>query len=135
MTTIVKHRKTGNEYILLGVNKAGGKINLPSRFLNDLFTQEESENSTSVTVCDARGNIFLAYIEDLIVIEIDGKKPSEILPELVNPNIDRDFEEEDFDDDDFNSGGQQTSPTTPTVDTGSEFKSNDDEFEEEEEWI
>ena len=135
MTTIVRHRKTGNEYILLGINQAGGKINLPSRFLNDLFTQEESENSTSVTICDARGNIFIAYIEDLIVTEIDGKKPSEILPEIVNPKIDRDFEDEDKEQQ-FDSSDRQKSSTSATVDTGSEFKSNDDEFDDDdEEWI
>ncbi len=135
MTTIVKHTKTGNEYILLGINKAGGEINLPSRFLNDLFTQEESENSTSVTVCDARGNIFIAYIDDLIVTEIDGKKPSEILPEIVTSAVDNDFEEED-DDDDFDSGDRQTSPATAKVDTGSEFQSDDDEFDDDDEdWI
>ncbi len=136
MTTIVRHRKTGNEYILLGINKAGGKINLPSRFLNDLFTQEESENSTSVTICDARGNIFIAYIEDLIVTEIDGKKPSEILPEIVNPDIDRDFEEDEDNEREFDSGGRQKPSTSTTVDTGSEFKSDDAEFDDDdEEWI
>ena len=37
--------------------------------------------SCSVTVCDVQGNIFLAYIDDLVVTEIDGKKLTEILPE------------------------------------------------------
>ena len=136
MTIIVKHKKTENEYILLGINKAGGKINLPSRFLNDLFSQEESENSTSVTVCDARGNIFIAYIDDLIVTEIDGKKPSEILPEIFTPNVDRDFEEEE-DDKRFASGDRQTSSATTTENTGSEFQSDNDEFDDDndEDWI
>lgn len=130
MTTIVKHRKTGNEYILLGINQGGGKINLPSRFLNDLFTPEESANSTSVTVCDARGNIFIAYIDDLIVVEIDGQKPAEILPEIVTPTVDDDFEDEE---EDFNSGNRPTAPTTSTVNTNSELPDNDDD--EDEDWI
>ena len=129
MTTIVKHRKTGNEYILLGINQGGGKINLPSRFLNDLFTPEESANSTSVTVCDARGNIFIAYIDDLIVVEIDGQKPGEILPEIVTPTVEDDFEDEE---EDFDSGDRPTAPTTSTVNTNSELPDNEDEDED---WI
>jgi hypothetical protein len=49
MTIIVKHKRTGNKYILLGINGGGdlafGKARSdrnspPSRFLNDLFTKE-----------------------------------------------------------------------------------------------
>ncbi|MEY2856625.1 MAG: hypothetical protein RLZZ74_935 [Cyanobacteriota bacterium] len=80
MTTIVKHRRTGNEYILLGINGEANKAN-PSRFISELFNQEKSEVSCSATVCDVQGNIFLAYIDDLLVVEIDGLRPAEILPE------------------------------------------------------
>lgn len=82
MTTIVRHKRTGNQYILLGVNGEGSKVN-PSRFLNDLFTQDKSEVSYSATVCDVQGNIFIVYVDDLIVLEIDGKKPIDILPETI----------------------------------------------------
>lgn len=85
MTTIVKHRKTGNEYILLGINGEGDKVN-PSRFISELFSPEKSDVSCSATVCDFQGNIFLAYIDDLLVTEIDGKKPADILPK---PNFDQ----------------------------------------------
>jgi hypothetical protein len=79
MTTIVKHRRTGNKYILLGINGEANKVN-PSRFISELFNQEKAEVSCSATVCDVQGNIFLAYIDDLIVVEIDGVKPAEVLP-------------------------------------------------------
>jgi hypothetical protein len=79
MTTIVKHRRTGNKYILLGINGEANRAN-PSRFISELFNQEKSEVSCSATICDVQGNIFLAYIDDLIVMEIDGIKPAEILP-------------------------------------------------------
>jgi hypothetical protein len=82
MTIIVKHRRTGNEYILLGINGETNKAN-PSRFISELFNQEKSEVSCSATVCDVQGNIFLAYIDDLVVTEIDGVKPAEILPEAT----------------------------------------------------
>ena len=84
MTTIVKHKRTGHEYILLGINGEGDKVN-PSRFISELFSQEKSDVSCSATVCDFQGNIFLAFIDDLIVTEIDGKKPADILPK---PNLD-----------------------------------------------
>ena len=109
MITIVKHRRTGNEYILLGINGELDKAN-PSRFISEFFTQEKSEVSCSVTVCDVNGNIFLAYIDDLIVTEIDGKKLTEILPEAsyesVKNNIyseeTKEFEiDEVLDDEDF----------------------------------
>lgn len=82
MTTIVRHRKTGNQYILLGINGEENNTN-SSRFINELFnsSQQKAEVSCSATVCDARGNLFLAYIDDLVVVEIDGEKPSDILPE------------------------------------------------------
>jgi hypothetical protein len=88
MTTIVKHRRTGNEYILLGINGEANKAN-PSRFISELFNQEKSEVSCSATVCDVQGNIFLAYIDDLLVVEIDGLRPGEILPEA---NYEADYE-------------------------------------------
>lgn len=109
MTTIVKHRRTGNEYILLGINGEANKAN-PSRFISELFNQEKSEVSCSATVCDVQGNMFLAYIDDLIVMEIDGIKPAEILPaatyeasaEPVNDDLrssSSEFVEDDFEDD------------------------------------
>jgi hypothetical protein len=79
MTIIVKHRRTRNEYILLGI-KVESKVN-PSRMISEFFAGDKSQESCSATVCDAEGNMFLAYIDDLMVIEIDGKKPADILPE------------------------------------------------------
>lgn len=98
MTTIVRHRRTGNEYILLGITGETDKAN-PSRFISELFSQDKSEVSSSATVCDVQGNIFLAYIDDLVVTEIDGKKPADLLPE---PAYDEPADEpSDFEDEEF----------------------------------
>lgn len=91
MVTIVKHRRTGNEYIMLGIN--GGDRSLPSRFLDNLFVKEESETSCLLTVCDRQGNIFLCHADELIVVEIDGQKPREILPEPVVTTVADEFGE------------------------------------------
>ena len=133
MAIIVKHRRTGNEYIWLGINGGGEQTSLPSRFLNDLFPREKPKNSSLVTICDARGNIFSSYLEDLVVVEIDGKKPGEILPEPVIPSMHDEFEDDD------NESWQQGNgePVSPQEDFSGENRSSDraDEFNEEEDWI
>lgn len=93
MTTIVRHRRTGNQYILLDITGELGKAN-PSKFISELFDRAKPEAS-SAAVCDARGNIFLAYIDDLIVVDIDGKTPAELLPEPASDPV---AEEEGFED-------------------------------------
>lgn len=138
MTIIVKHRRTGNEYIVLGINGEVDRVN-PSRFISELFTQEKSEVSCSVTVCDVRGNIFLAYIDDLVVTEIDGVKPAEILPE---PNFEsvnyqtRTQPEEDFAD---NSADTETSERpgkeTPISSIPDRDDTAKDDFAEDDDWI
>ena len=134
MATIVKHRKTGNEYILLSINNGEGEqSSLPARFLNDLFPREQTKNGSIVTICDARGNIFSSYLDDLIVVEIDGQKPGEILPEPINPSLDDEFE------DDSDEGWQQgsaekvASPENPPTQNPSIERT--DGFNEDEDWI
>ena len=111
----------------------GEQTSLPSRFLNDLFPREKPKHGSLVTICDARGNIFSCYLEDLVVIEIDGKKPEDILPEPVIPSINEDFEDND------NEGWQQGNgePVSPPEDSAREDRSSQqtDEFNNEEDWI
>ena len=128
MTTIVKHRKTGNQYILIGLNGEGRKEASPSRFLSDLFTQEESEIACSVTICDVQGNMFLAYIDDLIVMEINGKKPSEILPEKAVVSTPSQVQSNDLDEDNEISSSYRKNP-------GNRDNFDDFEDDEEEDWI
>lgn len=142
MNTIVKHKRTGNKYILLGINGELDRTN-PSRFISELFAQEKSEVSCSATVCDIQGNIFLAYIDDLIVTEIDGKKPADILPEPITESVNRDaytqpiddFEDE-LEDEDLDNN-QDISLETSTSSVHSQESSNQDDFEgeDDEDWI
>ena len=146
MTTIVKHRRTGNQYILLGINGELDKAN-PSRFISELFNQEKSEVSGSVTVCDVRGNIFLAYIDDLVVTEIDGKKLTEILPEAsyesVQNNIysepTQEFEiDEDLEDDeDFANDQDLDTSNEPKVSSvyGQGSPAQSDVSDDDSDWI
>jgi hypothetical protein len=148
MTTIVKHKRTGNEYILLGINGEGQKAT-PSRFLSEMFTQEKSETSCLATLCDIKGNIFLAYIDELIVTDIDGKKPTEILPEPVISSVpnnyyqqkeagfDDELEAERFDDDEEkpSTKPEQTFPTYSKSKSSDNETGSDPDFEDDEEWI
>ena len=135
MAIIVKHRRTGNEYIWLAIDGGGEQTSLPSRFLSDLFPREKHKHSFLVTICDARGNIFSSYLEDLVVVEIDGKKPGEILPEPVIPSMPDEFEGDD------NEGWQQGKgdPGSPPEDLAGGDRASDrpDEFDdnEDEDWI
>ena len=143
MATIVRHRRTGNEYILLSINGEANKTN-PSRFINELFNPEKTETSSSATVCDSQGNLFLAYIDDLVVTEIDGQKPADLLPEAplsepdpdrdYIPEPDRDFDDEELADEDFeNSPSNGESLEIPASDSDNQNKSDFDE--DDEDWI
>ena len=152
MTTIVKHKRTGNEYILLGINGEENKVN-PSRFISELFTSEKSEVSYSATVCDVRGNLFLAYIDDLIVTEIDGHKPADILPVPVSSSVaetvdnesysqqDSEFDDEELEDEDavFNDETFSQGDRPPVVDLQSPKDEPDsadrDDFDDDNDWV
>lgn len=114
MTIIIKHLDTGNEYILLSAGWGTAKSSLPSRVLNDLFTSDHPDKTMMIAACDVQGRIVWLKSNDVIVTEIDGKKPFEILPEIIpasfqplldSPDIDSDIEgeeknlNEDFDED------------------------------------
>ena len=150
MTTIVRHKRTGNEYILLGINGEQNKTN-PSRFINELFnsSQPKSEVSCSATVCDVQGNLFLAYINDLIVIEIDGIKPADVLPEPEYRSTpsdsyrqpvnfdDEELEDEDFDDFEDEEPEQNRVIITPQPQSSpSQGEPNKSDFDDEDkDWI
>jgi hypothetical protein len=136
MTIIVKHKRTGNEYILLGINGGENKTSLPSRFLNDIFTKEEPESYSTATLCDAKGNIFFSQINELIITEIEGKKPSELLPKVAVSSMVERFEDEFNDEfeDEFEPEERDDSPliTPPPSEAKRENSKVDDD---EEDWI
>lgn len=143
MTIIVEHRRTKKQYILLSINGEAAQAN-PSRLISEFFNQEKSEVSCSVTVCDVQGNIFLADIDDLTVVEIDGRKPAEILPEPTYESVNNDVyqpqtteyeEDEEFEDD------NEESDQDPAVNPQKSFMSGlgtpmkDDVDDDDDDWI
>ena len=147
MTTIVKHRRTGNEYILLGI--AGeGRAN-PSRFISELFDRDKPEVSSSATVCDFQGNIFMAGIDDLVVTEIDGKKPADLLPEptfdttseaydATNESVyaePDEFDDEEFDDEELNDEDEDTMSSGSESFIYGQSSTAQSQVEDDEDWI
>ncbi|WP_013321595.1 hypothetical protein [Gloeothece verrucosa] len=115
MTVIIKHLDSGNEYILLNAGLGASKSSLPSRVLNDLFTSDNSDKVMMLVACDVKGRIVWLRSNEIIVTEIDGKKPSEILPEIIStpvqplldsPYIEGEEQEQDFNED-FNEDSDE----------------------------
>jgi hypothetical protein len=85
MAIIVQHLPTGNEYIFLGVSGGESKNILPTKMLGDFFASDDADKSRSVTVCDDQGRIIWFPLTEIIVVEVDGQKPEELLPEIIAP--------------------------------------------------
>jgi hypothetical protein len=130
MTILVKHRQTGNEYILLNISTFGTKNSMPVRLLEDFFPKNEAENANLATICDVKGNIFVVGIANLIVTEIDGRKPAEILPEIVVPSFSQEIETEE----DLETQPEERSFSRKDDSTDNTL-SSDKEFEDDEDWI
>ena len=79
MAVIVKHTQTGHNYILLGTGFGAYKATRPSLFFGNLAPTEESGQTTMVAVSNDQGQIGWIHSEELQVVEIDGKKPNELL--------------------------------------------------------
>lgn len=116
MAIILQHLTDGNEYIFLGIGLEGLKTSIPSRMLGELFSKDVPEKSTLIAACDSFGKIVWLNMNDVIIVEVDGEKPAEILPETIitTPSL----------------------PIPEEANTNLEKKSNLDEFpEDDEEWI
>ena len=78
MATIVNHRPTGVNYILLGTGY-GAYESVHPKYCGDLFPSAEMGAFSLVAVSDAHGRIFWLNSGELLVLSVDGKRPSELL--------------------------------------------------------
>ena len=87
MTIIVKHLKTGNEYLLIGTGFSSSQsLNLPFLRGNPVIEKDSIVNQM-VALCDQNGKIFWVFSAEVIVTEIDGKNPSELLEGKITSTI------------------------------------------------
>jgi hypothetical protein len=78
MATIVEHQESGKRYILMGTGFSIYKSSRSSPPWN-LTAIEEEDHYHLVAVCDRKGKIKWFYSEDLVVVEVDGGKPSDLV--------------------------------------------------------
>lgn len=81
MATIVKH-KTGGHYIVIGFGYGMFQASRPGVFFGDLAPNEKSGENSLLAVSDDKGRIGVVRPQDCTVIEVDGKRPDQILHEL-----------------------------------------------------
>ena len=81
MATIVRYKRDGKKYILLGTGFGAYKATRPGVFFGNLLPNEEQGQITMVAVCDIDGNIRWTHSDELTVVEVDGDSPSALLSE------------------------------------------------------
>ena len=135
MAIIVEQLSTGNEYVLMGVGLGVDPGNLSARFLNNFLPNK-------VAVCDRKGKIFWLPSSEVIVVEIEGQKPSELLPKpekvTPDPTSNPNFESSDFESSDFESsdlGTQEFETTKFEATHKSSEVTSPDEFDDDGEWL
>ncbi len=79
MAVVVRHRQSGDEFILLGAGFGAYKAMRPSFFLGNIAPREEGGELPVALVCDSGGEVRWVRSENLEVLSVDGMKPSEIL--------------------------------------------------------
>lgn len=80
MAIIVKHKKTGEEYVLLGTGYGAFKASRPGLIGGSLFPEEEEGTYHMLAVSDFTGNIHWFEDEAFQVTEVDGIKLKELKP-------------------------------------------------------
>ena len=79
MAVIVKHIESGEKYILLGTGFGAYKATRPSLFFGNWSPTEETGQVTMVAVSNVQGQIGWVHSDELEVVAVDGKSPSELL--------------------------------------------------------
>jgi len=77
MATIVREKKTGDHYILLGAGFGVFKSEKPNAFFGNWMPEKSEGQFPMVCLCGVDGKIGWALSEDVVVISIDGQTPTE----------------------------------------------------------
>ena len=78
MATIVFHQQTGKRFLLVGTGYGAFKSSRPSFFGGSLFPHEEEGQIPLAAICGSDGRIEWVYTNELVVVEIDGRRVQEI---------------------------------------------------------
>lgn len=80
MATLVKHKKSGKIYVLIGTGYGAYKALLPSVIGGSMFPHEESAEIPLAALSDRYGNITWILTDELQVIEVDGQAIGDYFP-------------------------------------------------------
>ena len=78
MAVIVLHRETGLRFVLIGTGYGMYKSSMPG-VVGHLTPIEDRGEKGLVAVCDSKGTIHWCDSQDLRVVSVDGKTPTELL--------------------------------------------------------
>ena len=78
MATIVKH-KDGGHYIVVGFGYGLFRSSKPDFFFGSASSDDRQGDAAYLAVADYKGGIGMMRLEDCMVIEVDGKKPGDII--------------------------------------------------------
>lgn len=83
MAIVVMHVKSKRKYVLLGTGFGAYKSTRPSVLGGSLFPFEDMGEIPVAAVSDSKGKIHWFLTEELQVMEIEGQKPANLIPEEI----------------------------------------------------
>ena len=87
MATIVKNKKTGEKFILLGSGFGAYQYQSPNLFFGDMFADTEEGQFAMICVCNARGTVGWFESSEVVVESVDGESVDSILPKSKIPRF------------------------------------------------
>ncbi|MDP7078742.1 MAG: hypothetical protein QF415_02545 [Candidatus Undinarchaeales archaeon] len=79
MAIIVKEKETGARFVLLGTGFGAFKAARPGMLLGNLSPTEDKGEFTVLAVSDEKGEVHWIDSDAVVVVEVDGKHPSQYL--------------------------------------------------------
>jgi hypothetical protein len=79
VAVIVRHRESGERYVLIGTGFGAYHATKPNWFFGNLVADQKSGEISVVAVCNGEGSIGWFMSSDLSVDSVDGVAPSVVL--------------------------------------------------------
>ena len=79
MATIVRHRKTGTKFVLLGSGFGAFQSKKPNWLFGDLMADTEEGQYAMVCVCDANGKVSWVESSEVVVESVNGEPVQALL--------------------------------------------------------
>lgn len=77
MASIIKHKKTGEKFILLGSGFGMYQSTAPSALLGNWSPNTNKGSEQAICACKENGEILWLRSTDVTVIKVDGKSPDQ----------------------------------------------------------